>query len=309
MTLMLISLLSLAACAAPPTAAPPPPASTAAGFWDHWGDGRAELSGYRIRQPRYGTGRPGHAVLVFVTERFTDKTRVKSDGGHKDEFPVIKLNETRDFQTGIYDYNVMTSTFQALDGRDRPGVPTKIAFSAQEWCGHVYDQLLVTDDHYDRTSHSYFDGEADQSGTMAIPTNGLFADALPLAVRGLSGPVPERGDSRTIALHPRLMDLRLTHRDASWTSAIWSVAPEAGSTTVPAGTFPTLEHTLTAGVSTWTWAVEVAAPHRIIAWTGPEGESGELTGSIREPYWAMSGPEGMKRLEDLGLGLPSWTQP
>lgn len=37
-------------------------------FWEHWSDGRAELSGYDLVQPRYGEKRHGRAVLVFVTE-------------------------------------------------------------------------------------------------------------------------------------------------------------------------------------------------------------------------------------------------
>lgn len=308
----MLHLLSFVACATSPVprsggSEPPPPASVPDGFWEHWGDGRAELSGYRLVQPRYGSDAPGQAVLVFVTETFTNTSRVKSDGGHADEFPVLKLNEARDFQTGIYDYNVMTSTFQALDGRDRMGVPTKVAFSSQEWCGHVFDQLVVTDDRYTRTSHSYFDGEADQQGTQAIPPNGVFAESLPILVRGLSGPVPDPGTSRSIQLHPRLMDLRLEHRAASWDDARWSVAAQTAATVVPAGTFTTRTHTVTTDAGAYTWAVEVAAPHRLIAWTGPNGEKAELTGTFREPYWSMHGPEGLKRLEDLGLGLPTWT--
>ena len=83
-------------------------------FWKHWGDGRAELNGYRLVQPRYGSPRAGTAVYVFVTEDFSDALRVKADPGKHsagDVFPVMKLNAVRDFQTGIYDYNVMTSTF------------------------------------------------------------------------------------------------------------------------------------------------------------------------------------------------------
>ena len=29
-------------------------------FWDHWGDGRGELNGYRLVQPRYGAKRTGY---------------------------------------------------------------------------------------------------------------------------------------------------------------------------------------------------------------------------------------------------------
>ena len=36
-------------------------------FWKHWGDGQAELNGYRLKQPRYGVVRDGTAVMIFVT--------------------------------------------------------------------------------------------------------------------------------------------------------------------------------------------------------------------------------------------------
>ena len=38
-----------------------------AGFWQHWGDGKAELAGYALTMPRYRELRTGEAVLVTVT--------------------------------------------------------------------------------------------------------------------------------------------------------------------------------------------------------------------------------------------------
>jgi len=72
-----------------------PPAAAGAAFWDVWGDGKAELDGYRLLVPRYGELRRGEAVQIWVTETFTAGQRVKSDGGHPDEFPVLKLNDVR----------------------------------------------------------------------------------------------------------------------------------------------------------------------------------------------------------------------
>src|SRR5260221_4765220 len=111
-------------------------------FWAHWGDGKAELNGYRLTQPRYGSPRAGTAVLIFVTEDFSDSLRVKADPGKhpaSDVYPVMKLNAVRDFQTGIYDYNILTSTFL----RVAAGWPVaKVSFSSQEWCGDVYHQIV-----------------------------------------------------------------------------------------------------------------------------------------------------------------------
>ena len=119
--------------------------SPAQDFWDHWGDGKAELNGYALKQPRYGAVRTGTSVLIFVTEDFSDTLRVKADPGKhpaSDVYPVMKLNAVRDFPTGIYDYNVMTSAFL----RVAPGWPVaKVSFSSQEWCGHVWHQLVPRD--------------------------------------------------------------------------------------------------------------------------------------------------------------------
>src|SRR6185503_7282151 len=82
-------------------------------FWKRWGDGRGELAGYDLTFPRYGSLRKGVAITIFVTETFSHSLRVKSDPGRhpaSDEYPVMKLNLVQDFGTGIYDYNLMTST-------------------------------------------------------------------------------------------------------------------------------------------------------------------------------------------------------
>src|SRR5947209_7611453 len=129
---MRVALLTLALAAASSSA-------RADEFWKFWGDGKAELDGYALTEPRYGAPREGKAVLIFVTEDFSDSLRVKADPGKhppSDVFPVLKLNFVRKFQTGIYDYSVLTSTFARTELPAWPVV--KVSFSAQEWCGHVY---------------------------------------------------------------------------------------------------------------------------------------------------------------------------
>src|SRR5258705_1517015 len=102
-------------------------------FWSVWGDGQAELAGYDLTIPRYNQPRRGVAVTIFVTETFSNTARVKADPGRhpaSDEFPVMKLNLVKDYQTGGYDYNEMTSSFVALqpvNGR-AAGSPSKIVF-------------------------------------------------------------------------------------------------------------------------------------------------------------------------------------
>ena len=169
-------------------------------FWGHWGDGRAELSGYELTFPRYGHDRKGVAVAIYVTETLDVASRVKADrptgSGPPDELPVMKLNLVEDFPTGIYDYNMMTSVFVGLTPIwNRPaGAVTKVAFSSQEWCGLTHQQVWFHHDFVRHQLHSYFQGEADKSRKIEYPPNGLSEDALLLWARGFAGP-----ESRTRA--------------------------------------------------------------------------------------------------------------
>jgi len=275
------------------------------GFWEHWGDGRAELNGYRLTQPRYGVIRSGRAVYVYVTEDFSDRARVKAEGEHHGEdavYPVLKLNAIRDFQTGIYDYNVMTSAFLRVE-RGWPAV--KISFSAQDWCGQVYHQLLPRNGRVEGVFHSYFEGEADGREDLALPAGGVFEDALPIVLRGWMGEYLERGGSRTVPFLPALLHARLRHRPLVWTQARIARARETRKTTVPTGTFE---------VTVWTvevedgrrlvFEVEVASPYRLVRQAGPEGEELALTGSKRLAYWRLNGPGGERHLKELGLSAP-----
>ena len=83
-------------------------------FESHWQDGRAELDGYRYTVTRYGHVRSGTAVMIYVTEPFSESRRVKVDHGTPgtgDVVEALKLNFVRDFQTGIYDYHTIVSLF------------------------------------------------------------------------------------------------------------------------------------------------------------------------------------------------------
>lgn len=295
------------ACGGTPAAGAPPPATAPAlpeGFWAHWGDGRAELDAYSLVTPRYGELRRGRVVLVFVTEDFTDSQRVKSDGGHRDEYPVLKLNEARDFQTGIYDYHVMTSAFVHLDPGS-VGRPAKVSMSMQEWCGHVYEQLLPGAGALAWESHSYFDGEADRQRSFEVAPGGVLLDDAPILVRGLVGEWVGPGRSVEVPAFPTLASGRYAHRAPEWTRATVSRSAGDAEVTVPAGTFRVHEVTISVnGGSSTTWQVESAWPHRIVRWTTSDGEVAELLGTERRSYWAEHAEGDERWLQGLGLPVP-----
>lgn len=278
-----------------------------AAFWKQWGDGQAELSGYDLTFPRYGQPRRGVAVTIFVTETFSNALRVKSDPGRhpaSDEFSVMKLNLVEDYQTGIYDYNDMTSIFVALapvNGRPA-GSAAKISFSSQEWCGHTFQQLLFDARAIRATSHSYFDGEADQQSRFDDPAEGISEDELLLWARGMAAPKLVPGERREVPFLTSLQASRQQHAPLSWRRATLSRSARPQQISGPLGKF---------SVEVWTAAipggvqrtvyVEAAEPHRVIRWEASNGEHAELLGSRRMKYWEMNREGFETALKDLGL--------
>ncbi|HWE30741.1 MAG TPA: hypothetical protein VHB97_22190 [Polyangia bacterium] len=284
-------------------------ASTAAradDFWKYWGDGKAELDGYTLVEPRYGQLRQGTAVAIFVTEDFSDALRVKADPGKhpkSDIVPVMKVNLVRDFQTGIYDYNTMTSTFLRTEA-DREGYwgLMKTSFSSQEWCGQVYMQWLPRGTHLVGTSHSYFDGEADAAPELELPAGAVLEDALPILVRGLRGEWLAAGATKKVAFLRSQLRTRLLHVPAKWGEATVSRAAASADVKTALGRMRSFVYTVAEkDGDTITFTVEEAAPHRLLAWESSSGESARIVGSARLEYWKMHDNGDEKALGQLGL--------
>jgi hypothetical protein len=294
---------ALPAAITPPAIEPPAPVRPE--FWPHWSDGKAEMNGYRLTQPRYGARRTGTATLIFVTEDFSDSVRVKADPGKhppSDVYPVWKLNAVREFQTGIYDYNVMTSVF----ARVAAGFPlAKVSFSSQEWCGHVYHQLLPRAGRLKGVSHSYFDGEADGTEDLEMPDRGVLEDALPIMLRGWVGAYLAPGESRVVPYLPSLLRARLEHKPLRWGRARIERSKGPRERAVPAGRYAVDTWTVAVEAGpTLTYDIEAKAPFRLVRWSADTGEEGVLTGSTRLAYWKLNAPGGEKYLAEMGLPVP-----
>ncbi|NUO82006.1 hypothetical protein HUU05_18180 [candidate division KSB1 bacterium] len=265
-------------------------------FWSWWGDGKGELSSYKITVSRYGELREGYAVLVFVTEDISRTTRIKVESDEipqADRVPVLKLNHVVKFTTGIYDYALITSTFSAVNSEmGRPAFqPLKISFSAQEWCGHVFQMLIPQRDQVALTLHSYFQSEGDQKRNLALPANTAFAnvafeDNLLIWIRELQGEVLPLGQRRELKILPSAWALRAAHQKVEFQSG-WILKEDGETLKLAEGSIATRRWTWQVGTRQEKYWVEKAYPHRILKWTSSTGSQGEIKKTLRLPYWSL----------------------
>ena len=136
--------------------------NTSKEFQDYWYSGKAEITSYQLSQERYNEIRKGIAVKIFVTEDFLPDSQVKANASSSETIKVMKLNQMKNYNTGIYPYSIMSSSFLPINSK---GHALKLSNSVQEWCGQVYMQLNNRAD-FIIEAHSYFEGEGDQKITL-----------------------------------------------------------------------------------------------------------------------------------------------
>lgn len=278
------------------------PAAADEVFWPHWTDGKAELAGYALVQPRYGEARRGRAVLVFVTEPFSRSRGVKVDRFNEadpDQLTALKLNIVRKFQTGIYDYSLMTTVWSDPKA---DFAPLDVTFTGQEWCGHVHERARFSPEGVSVRLDSYFEGE---TGTQALEGPVVPEDALPVLLRQLDRPALDLTE-RTVRVLPSATTRRLQHKRASVASTTirWSPPVERS---VPAGRFDaaTATYTRADGAECSYW-IEAPYPHRIVGWRCTDGEQADLTGAQRLAYWGTHRNGDEAHLAPLGLKAPGY---
>ena len=200
------------------------------------------------------------------------------------------------FQTGIYPYSVMTSVFSPTDRlKEREDfAPVKIAFSAQEWCGHVYSKLHPENGRLRQVIYSYFASEGERKSSTKTPKNTLYEDALWIQLRELDGPFAD-GKSWRGHLVPSVWRTRKRHRKVvavpatiHRTLATWSGKP------VTRFIVKTASFSLSVDV-------ETVAPRRILHWKGSDGEEATLLKTTRLPYWRLYKIGDQAYLSKLGL--------
>jgi hypothetical protein len=261
-------------------------------FDGYWFTGEAELSRYELEQSRYGEIREGDAVLVFVTEDFLPDKQVKSDSADRARtgaLPVLKLNFTKKFNTGLYPYSIMTSIFTPLRVDAYPRT-LKTSTSVQEWCGHTWLQLNLRDDEYRLTGHSYFESEGDERRELPA---GWLEEEIWTRIRVAPSTLPT-GD---LAVIPGGEQSRLRHRP---------LEVERATATRTTGKDDSETYTLQYRRTGRKLSIRFnrAFPHEILGWE--ETDRGGTTRATRThvlktDYWARSGNDDARLREKLGL--------
>ena len=271
-------------------------------FYAHWADGKAEISSYEVVQPRYGELRQGYGVMIFVTESLHRQTFIKVDSPvpEADQFYALKLNHILNFTTGIYDYSVMTSVFSQVAGERHPFELRRISFSAQEWCGQVFDEALFRNGQIDGHISSYFASEGRGAYQLTQPENFASEDNLLIRIRELQGPFMALGEVRELAVLPSFWQLRQAHQPhATVPGRIHKVAEEPIETA--AGALVSVRWELYIGQRQRTLWTEQAYPHRILRWEDSDGGRGELMRTIRVPYWQLQDGADEVYRRELGI--------
>ena len=282
---------------------PPLPDPTSEQIKNYWYPKGAELSRFELAQSRYGEIHRGDAVLVFVTESLNPALQVKAERPQSVSVPVLKLNATRKFFTGIYPYSVMTSVFAPIDTARYP-LPLKLSFSSQEWCGHVYAQLNLRQGIYEGAQHSYFEKEADRQFSL----DGILSeDALWTLIRISPSRLP-LGRTRLL---PGLFYSRVSHQP---------VAPEKATTELePADSLSSEGNPLVAYIVRFERSRRVLKilferdfPHRIQSWEDSSPTPARFGGqhlvtraqrthTLMIDYWNRHHNQDRRLLTKLGL--------
>jgi len=258
-------------------------------FKEYWFNGEAEITSYKLDQSRYGESREGTAVIIFVTEEFLPEPQVKANTKSDKTIPILKMNTTKNFNTGIYPYSIMQSTFYPLEGNSHA---LKISASIQEWCGQVYMQLNNRDG-YEVNSHSYFEGEADQKSQ-------LTKDYLENEVWTQLRIDPNLLPTGEISMIPSFEYLRLAHQELKVYNALAQFYQD-GDYSVYKVSYPDLKRDLKIYYSN-------IAPFKIEKWQEETAINGKVFTTtaikmkeIKSDYWNKNSNKDLHLREQLNL--------
>ncbi len=299
-----VSGLIISACT--PSAPPDAPAQEASAskrgegtqhaLGQYWFDGNAEVNVYALEQVRYGEVRKGKAVAIFVTEDFSRSRHVKlerQDPDPADKVSVLKLNFSKEFNTGIYPYRMYLSSFTELGSTAFPE-PLKIASSIAEWCGIVYTQMNRGSTQYEIQNNSYFEAEGSSKWTVPLQ---MTEDGIMNLIRINPDLLP----ASEVEMIPSTFFTRLKHKPIEAVTTRCSLKSSGDSLAVYRMEMPAHERT-----STITFRRQ--PPFEIEEWTETYPEGGQLmtTRAVllkrsKLPYWQLNTVSDSSARSALGL--------
>ena len=263
------------------------------GFNQYWYAGKAELSSYDYIINRYDEPRTGYAVMVFVTEDLSKTKQVKLDNpaaAGDDRVPVLKLNAIQRFQTGIYDYSLMSSLFTPVDIQNFPH-SLKSTTTVQDWCGHVYSQLNLTDKGYHISQYSYFEMEGDKASDTE---GGMLEDEIFTRLRIN----PQSVVTKSVKMIPNLTYTRLRHKPIAPQNAIIDIKDGEKGLKTCIVTYPDIKRRLEV-------SFEATFPYKIKGFKEYDGEKvmseARLRKSIMSAYWEQHDLKSDPLRKELGL--------
>jgi hypothetical protein len=262
-------------------------------FNAYWYAGKAELSAYDLKIDRYDEPRKGYVAIVFVTEDLSNAKHVKLDDPAKagdDRVPVLKINALSRFQTGVYDYSLMSSLFTPIDLAKHPH-SLKATTTVQDWCGQVFTQLdYLKDNKYKVSQYSYFESEGDK----VFDTEGsLLEDEIFTRLRINPASLPEKA-----MIIPNLTFTRLRHKPVAAASATISFKDAPDSLRICTVNYPDLKRRLDV-------TFEANSPHKIINFAEFQDNKEMSRATIRKTmmsdYWNKHDNQSAYLREMLGL--------
>ncbi len=281
---------------------PVPAYSQNQAFNDYWYNNQAELDRYELKQARYGKYRNGNAVFIFVTEHLSPLKHVKAYNKDEKDIPVLKLNQTRKFITGIYPYSIMSSVFTPVNLELNP-FTLRETFTEQEWCGLEFSRLDYSGTGYEGMLNSYFPDEGDIP--LQLP-NAMLEDEIYTRIRIN----PEMLPAGDILIIPSMQHIRFRHLETRAEEAFASIKDSvSGDQNLQIYTvkYKNIQRTLQL-------VFNAEFPHKIqqfkesyLSGFGDDAHLmttvGTLTNSIMLDYWSKNNPEDTTYRKALGLGM------
>ncbi len=249
---------------------------------EYWYDGKAELNFYDAQIVTYGTPRKTDKVVhILVTEDHVPADLVKAnDWRSPGLLKVLKFNNMRTFQTGIYDYRQMMSVFFNIEDQHF----AKMTFGSQEWCGGSFKEIVNFNGRSSFDFNTYWEGQGNGRYEVDFPRHLVLYDALPVQLRMLRW---KTGLQTTMQLLPSQLSSRVK---APRVSEARLRVEEEQEVEVPAGTFAAYRVRVQSDWGEDRFWFEKAFPHRMLKRQTAAGDFFELGATKKLAYWGLNRP-------------------